>query len=69
MNSLNVNGYFLKSTGIVAMKDITDDLKHTSSFSHVSILARFLPCHVSKKLAEDGFVGKKVQNFGGVSAI
>ena len=57
MHSFNVYGYRLKSTDIVAVKDITDfkdirhrtpdDLIHTSSFSHVSILARFLPwCNV-----------------------
>ena len=68
MNSFNVYGYLLKSTDIVAMKDITDfkdtdikqvyrtpdDLKHTTSFSPVSILARFLSwynvyCHLASR--------------------
>ena len=64
MNSFNVYRYRLKSTDIVVMKDITDfkdirqvyltpdDLKHTSSFSHISILAQFLPgCNVYSHFA------------------
>jgi hypothetical protein len=79
MNSFNVYGYRLKSTDMVAIKEITNfkDIRHLTGLSNVSIFVRFFPwcneychlasrwhsSHVSKQLAEDEFVEKKVKRW------